>query len=173
MLPTRLRTLRGLALMLLLGSSLAARQQSTTSKEVSDDPPGAEGALANDCFLPTDARAQELLTDGQRALEQARGAGAADAVRYYNECIDAWHAALLEAPAAASVWVRSTGAEERTLSEGLRYGLLRRLGQLSDAECTLWTQRVGALAQPALAAAGRSPRALKQLTRSFPLTEEA
>ena len=37
-----------------------------------DLPPGAEGPLANDCFLPTAQRAGELLTRGDDALARAR-----------------------------------------------------------------------------------------------------
>jgi len=89
----------GLAFLAFGSQALHARKLSQEPLR-NAQPPGAEGPLNNDCFLPTDLDAQERLERGDQALLRARSAlkaNSKDAQRYYIECFDVWHEALLQA----------------------------------------------------------------------------
>lgn len=166
----------GAALFFLASSALWAAPPTPQSTPKYEAPPGSEGQLNNDCYLPTSQAAQERLEAGDEALLRARaaqGAGDPNAERYLTECIDAWHAALTLSEREASVWVALSRGPQRTLSEGLRYALERRLRGLTPGEIERWTERLEALALPALEAAQGNPQALKVLAQRFPWTRSA
>jgi len=164
------------ALLFLASAACWAAPGASQSGARQEAPPGAEGQLNNDCYLPTSQDAEQRLAAGDQALLRARAArqaGDPNLARHFTECFDAWHAALTLSEREASVWVPLSRGPERTLTEGLRYALVRRLAELAPKERERWTERVEGLARPALEAAGRDPQALKTLAQRFPWTRSA
>ena len=141
------------------------------------DWPGGEGPLANDCFAPTSAEAQKLLARGDEAWARQRPLA---------EVFDSWHDALEAGAAGASVAPRPVAASALTESpcpdpdgtaarrtEGLERSVTRRLRAVGAEARAAWTARFEALADEALARAGRRPSALTEVERRHPCTPGA
>jgi len=147
-------------------------------EERQGQPPGAEGPLDNDSFLPSSAAAQAHLIAGEELLARARAqSDASEAARLRGQAFERWHAAVVEVDEEASVFVVPADASGvRRLTEGLGYALLRRLAGLETSERRAWSQRFAEIAATELADAG-GPRAeearLLDLQRRHPGTPAA
>ena len=139
-----------------------------------------EGGLDNDCFLPTDAAVQSGLRVGDLALARARDAGsrgdATTAARERTAAFEAWFQALGAAAAESAVWL-GDGEDDRRLTEGASYAVLRRLAALAPEERRAWGARFEPVAaaelEGALGPAGRRTAALSAVERRHPATSAA
>ncbi len=126
-------------------------------EELRREPPTAEGALANDCFLPVSDPAGSSLRSGDEALAHAREAfdrgQNEEALRLLESALENWHEALAVGGARASVWFDLAGTGSRRLSEGLRAAVLRRLFALPVEQRARWSARFEPSAAEALARA--------------------
>ncbi|MEM7308851.1 MAG: hypothetical protein AAF682_19365 [Planctomycetota bacterium] len=171
-----------MALLSPLGAGLAwAALTLGAAQDGPDDrfPPGAEGPLANDVFLPVERAVDELFTRGDEALARARTAAAdpataRDAERLYNEAFDGWRTALAAAPEGSSVVHPSQReATPGRLTEGSAAALLARIVALTPEERAVWRARVAEPVEAARAAAGRDAEPHRGIERGYPGTELA
>jgi hypothetical protein len=133
-------------------------------------PPGDEGPLENDCFLPASAEAAAALIRGDDALERSRAAPAADRDRLRTEAFEAWQDALVAGGPEASVWAEPQDAPRRRLTVGVHGAVTARLAALAPADRSAWRTRFEGPAAAELAAAGGDAAALAAVESAYPLT---
>ena len=142
-------------------------------------PPGAEGALLNDVFLPFDRPADEGFATGDEALRRARAASedaatVRDSERLYYETFDAWRAAYVAAPPGSAVrHPAERGPESQRLTLSVETALAARITELSTSERVRWRGRVDELAVTEERLARRDPGALASVEAGFPGTKAA
>ncbi len=150
--------------------------------------PGDEGALNNDCFLPTSRAAQEHLARADQVFARLTGSDswAADPERAWIEVFEGWRAALTDSENGAAVpprpaggtvdeispWPDPDGTAERR-SDGVEQAVIRRLEALAAGTRASWTERFETLAGTALEAAGSSAEPLAEVERLHPATQAA
>ena len=164
-----------LALPLCLG--LAAGLQ---EDERSSTPPGREGPLDNDCFLPSSPEAQAELQAGDELVVRARQARArgedAEARRLLGNGFERWHDALTRSPVGASVFLETRAVAVKRVSEGLSFALRRRLEELGDEERRTWRERFsdsGARALEPIRGEEEALERLLEVQRLYPGTRAA
>jgi len=117
-------------------------------------PPGHEGALSNDCFLPSSAQALRDLRAGDQLLDRAReanrGKHAAEARRLLGNAFEHWHGAASNSTRGSSVFTETSAVAVRRVTEGLGHALKRRLSGLDPDERLSWVQRFAPSARSAL-----------------------
>ncbi len=158
-----------------LGLLIAGALTSTSGQEL---PPGAEGPLRNDAFLPADPDRAAELEQGDQALERARKeAERAERERWLAVAFDHWYEALGASGPETVVFAD----DDRRLVRGVASAVRHRLTQLSPAERSFWSQRFADLAQsellPWLGGPLRDRRArqlkLRDVERRYPCTSAA
>ncbi len=177
--PACLRpVLFGLLPCIALAAALSGAAQNRDER--STTPPGGEGPLDNDCFLPSLPEATKDLLAGDRLLERAREAlhreRQAEFERLLGNGFERWHEALAKAPSGASVFIETRAVAVRRVTEGLRHALRRRLEELGDAERHTWTRRFANSGETALQMAldrGALEADLLEVQRLFPGTRAA
>jgi hypothetical protein len=148
-------------------------------------PPGAEGPLRNDVFLPVSTARDEALAAGDAALTESRAVDDPESSeRALVAALESWREALLIGSGEAGVAAGDPRAPEALdgvdfgpaparVLEGVESALLRRLAGLLPEEEARWRERTEPLAGSALSAAGNRPRALAAVERLHPRTDGA
>ena len=177
MLPPRghLTSLTRLVLLLSLGSGLSAQEDERLST-----PPGREGPLDNDCFLPSSSDAQKELLAGDELVTRARNAAAAgqtaEARRLLGNGFERWHDALTRSTPEAAIFLETRAVAVRRVTEGLRFALRKRLEDLADDERRTWTARFadsGTTALDLALGSGAELERLLEVQRLYPGTRAA
>lgn len=143
-------------------------------------PPGAEGPIDNDVFVPASDAAAKALGEGDSTLERGRATEReSERARLLDAAFDAWRLALAEGGRAGLVWLDPGPMPERRVLVGVRAAVERRWGELSAPERARWTARVEPQAAAALAALSPGlPLAdlearLEEVVRLHPFTPSA
>ncbi len=168
------RTVLSVALGLVVLPALAAPRLAQ-DRDAPDLPPGAEGPLSNDVFLPVSALAGEELAKGDRAVRRARETGGRDGERMLAEAFEAWRQALTATAAGETVWHGAAALAEGTgrLAVGVEGAVRARLRALSHDERASWTERFAPIAAEEVFAAGYDPVLLATAARRNPATPAA
>ena len=156
----------------------SATQAAGSARQLELDVSG-EGPLANNAFQPVSLAAAQLIAKGDAALAAATD-GASGATER-NACFDAWHDALAASRAGEAIPLLDEAGHARELwpdpdasfsrrTEGVSYGVKRRLAALDEATRAAWRSRFELLAAAELERAGTAQAQLARVEWEYPAT---